>query len=94
MQEKGQRKHAKHINNFSELLLTNIRRSTSYNIQSSTSINHQKLLIFIQTSIKFNDNNNGNVVLLSLQNPHTNKEKFLLPSENNMHFTAIQHFHL
>jgi hypothetical protein len=26
--------------------------------QSSTSINHQKLLIFIQTSIKFNNNKN------------------------------------
>ncbi len=56
LQEKGHRRHTKHINNFSELLLTNIRRSTSYNIQSSTSINHQKLLIFIRTSIKFNNN--------------------------------------
>ncbi len=38
LQEKGQRKHAKHINNFSELLLTNITRSTSNKLNQLTSI--------------------------------------------------------
>jgi len=42
MQEKGHRRHAKHINNFSELLSTNIRKTTSSNIhQSSEIINFQ-----------------------------------------------------
>ena len=42
MQEKGQRRHAKHIKNFSELLSTNIRKTTSSNIhQSSEIINFQ-----------------------------------------------------
>ncbi len=36
LQEKGQRRRAEHINNFSELLLTNIRRYTSYKLN-----NHQ-----------------------------------------------------
>ena len=56
MQEIGHRRHAKHINNFSELLSTNIRRST-LTIQSNI---HQssKLLIFKPTSIKFNNNKN------------------------------------
>jgi hypothetical protein len=40
--EKGQRRHAKHINNFSELLSINIRRSTLYN-----SIKHPSIIEII-----------------------------------------------
>lgn len=47
MQEKGHRRHAKHINNFSELLSTNIRRSTLYN-----SIKHPSIIEIINFSYK------------------------------------------
>jgi len=42
LQEKGHRRHTKHINNFSELLFANIRRSTSYN-----SIKHPSIIEII-----------------------------------------------
>ncbi len=92
MQEKGQRIHTKHINNFSELLFTNIRRSTSYNSIKHTSI--IKIINFHSNIDKIQKKKARNVVLLLLQNPSTNKEKFRLSSGNNPHFTSIQHFHL
>ncbi len=94
MQEKGQRKTCKHINNFSELLLTNIRRSTKYKLTIINIHQSSKLLIFIQTSKNSTIIKTRNVVLLLLQNPSTNKEKFRLSSENNLHITSIQHFYL
>ncbi len=92
MQEKGQRTTCKHINNFSELLLTNIRRSTSkYN-----SIKHPSIIEIINPNTDKNSTiiKTRNVVLLLLQTTSTNKEKFLLSSENNLHFTSIQHCHI